>query len=104
MATGVGGKQDAFPVERLLGTVLIEGLFILDSEGDLRRRPDVAFVSAERWPLDRPIPEDGDWEVIPDLAIEVTSTYDLWDGVLAKMHEYFDKGVRQVWIVVQKRQ
>jgi Uma2 family endonuclease len=55
----------------------------------------VAFVSTERWPLERPIPEDGDWEVVPDLAVEVTSSHDLWDEVLAKMHEYFEKGVRQ---------
>jgi Uma2 family endonuclease len=87
-----------------LGIVVAEVLFILDPVHNLRRRPDVAFVSAERWPLDRPIPEEGDWEVVPDLAVEVTSTHDLWDEVLAKMHEYFEKGVRQVWIVVPKRQ
>src|SRR6516164_375964 len=48
-----------------LGRVVTEGLFILDPVSDLRRRPDVAFVSAEKWPLDRPLPESGDWEVVP---------------------------------------
>jgi Uma2 family endonuclease len=89
---------------RRLGTVVTETLFILDPGGNLRRRPDVAFVSAERWPLDRPIPEIGDWEVVPDLAVEVISPNDAFEDVLAKMHEYFEKGVRQVWIVVPKTQ
>ena len=71
---------------------------------DLRRRPDVAFVSTARWPLDRLIPEAGDWEVVPDLAVEVVSPTDTMEEVLAKMHEYFEKGVRQVWIVVPMRQ
>jgi Uma2 family endonuclease len=93
-----------FAVEHRLGIVVAEMLFIIDPERDVRRRPDVAFVSAERWPLDRPIPEEGDWKVVPDLAVEVTGGRDLWDNVLAKMHEYFDKGVRQVWIVVPKSQ
>jgi Uma2 family endonuclease len=87
-----------------LGTVVVETLFILDPERNLRRRPDVAFVSAQSWPLERPIPEEGDWEVIPNLAIEVISRNDLFDDVLDKMNEYFAFGVQQVWLVVPKRQ
>lgn len=83
-----------------LGTVIVEGVFILDPVKDLRRRPDVAFVSAEKWPLDRPIPESGDWELIPDLAVEVVSPNDAFQDVLAKMREYFRLGVKQVWIVL----
>jgi len=83
-----------------LGTVLVEGLFILDPVNDLRRRPDVAFVSALKWPLDRPLPESGDWQLIPDLAIEVISPNDVFQEVLAKMREYFRLGVKQVWIVL----
>ena len=83
-----------------LGTVVTEGLFILDPVKDLRRRPDVAFVSAEKWPLDRSIPESGDWELIPDLAVEVVSPNDAFQDVLAKMREYFRLGVKQVWIVL----
>jgi hypothetical protein len=48
-----------------LGLAVTEALFILDSVRDLRRRPDVAFVSAAKWPLDRPLPEAGDWEMAP---------------------------------------
>lgn len=83
-----------------LGTVVTEGMFILDPARDLRRRPDLAFVSAERWPLDRPVPLIGDWEVVPDLAVEVVSPNDVFQDVIVKMNEYFRYGVRQVWIVV----
>jgi Uma2 family endonuclease len=87
-----------------LGTVVMETLLILDAQRELRRRPDVAFVSAQTWPLDRPVPEEGDWEVVPDLAIEVSSPNDRLDQVLAKMNEYFAYGVQQVWLVVPTRQ
>jgi len=83
-----------------LGTTVLLALLMLDRENDLWRRPDVAFVSAERWPLERAIPEVGDWEVVPDLAVEVTSPHDVFADVLAKVHEYFDHGVRLVWVVV----
>jgi Uma2 family endonuclease len=99
VASRLGYRLGPFVDERRLGIVVTEVLFIVDPKRNLRRRPDVAFVSAERWPLDRPIPETGDWEVIPDLAVEVVSPSDSWEEVLAKIDEYFEKGVRQVWIV-----
>jgi Uma2 family endonuclease len=83
-----------------LGMTVTEALFILDSARDLRRRPDVAFVSTAKWPLDRPLPETGDWEMVPDLAVEVVSPNDVFQDVLAKMREYFRLGVKQVWIVL----
>jgi Uma2 family endonuclease len=104
IASRLDQRLGPFVEERALGNVVTEVLFILDPERNLRRRPDVAFVSAERWPLDRPIPAVGDWEVVPDLAVEVVSPNDLFQEVLAKMHEYFENGVRQVWIVVPLRQ
>jgi len=83
-----------------LGTVVVEVLFILDPIKNLRRRPDVAFVSAEKWPPDRLLPESGDWEIVPDLAVKVISPNDVFQDVLAKMREYFRLGVKQVWIVL----
>jgi Uma2 family endonuclease len=83
-----------------LGMTAQEGLFILDPVKDLRRRPDVAFVSAAKWPLDRPFPESGDWEIVPDLAIEVVSPNDVFQDVFNKMREYFQLGVKEVWIVL----
>jgi Uma2 family endonuclease len=72
---------------------------VLDAEHNLRRRPDVAFVSTARWPLDRALPRTGDWDVVPDLAVEVISPNDVFKDVLAKVREYFHYGVQVVWVV-----
>lgn len=82
-----------------LGIAVTEALFILDPVKDLRRRPDVAFVSAAKWPLDRPLPESGDWEMVPNLAVEVVSPNDVAQEIFTKMREYFRLGVQQVWII-----
>ena len=82
-----------------LGRAVVEFVFVLDAVRDLRRRPDVAFVSFDRWPADREVPEEGDWEVVPDLAIEVVSPHDTDRQVTGKVRKYFQYGVRQVWIV-----
>lgn len=95
--------QDA-AIKSAAGTATMEALVILDEEANLRRRPDVLFVSAARWPVEREIPETGDWAVVPDLAVEVTSPYDLFANVLAKVREYFNHGVREVWVVSPEEQ
>jgi Uma2 family endonuclease len=82
-----------------LGHLVMEMLFILDRAANVRRRPDVAFVSAERWPIDRETPWEGDWDVVPDLAVEVVSPNDTFSAVERKIVEYFDHDVRQVWVV-----
>src|SRR5437667_2465358 len=78
LAFWLGQLLDSFARPRALGNVAVEMLFVLDPVRDIRRRPDVAFVSAQKWPLDRPIPESGDWDVVPDLAVEVISPNDVF--------------------------
>jgi Uma2 family endonuclease len=64
------------------------------------RRPDFVYVSVERWPMDRPMSLRGNaWDVVPDLAVEVTSPTDLAKEQLNKVAKYFRAGVRLVWIV-----
>jgi Uma2 family endonuclease len=87
-----------------LGTVVGEMLFVLQAERELKRRPDVAFVSSERWPLERETPDDAAWDVTPDLTIEVISPSDLSTDVLARVREYFQAGVRLVWVVYPPEQ
>lgn len=65
--------------------------------GSNQRLPDIGFVSAER------VPEDGEpeglWTIAPDLAIEVISPNDFWEKTNSKVRNYFQAGVRQVWLV-----
>lgn len=104
LASRLQGRLWPHVEENLLGTSVIEMLFILDAEHDLRRRPDVAFVSAERWPLDRALPRTGDWAVAPNLAVEVISPNDVFKDVLAKLREYFRYGVQLVWVIAPEEQ
>lgn len=64
------------------------------------RRPDVSFVSYERWPKTRLLPAAGlALDVIPDLAVEVVSPTDQAQELDEKVEEYLRAGVRLVWVV-----
>lgn len=80
------------------GHAVIETMFALPGSGN-DRKPDVAFVSYQSWPQDRPIPRVNAWPVAPDLAVEVISPTDRAFDVIDKVREYFVAGVRQVWHV-----
>src|SRR5712692_8564461 len=81
------------------GQVVVEMLFRLSPTGNLERRPDVAFVSDKRWPRHRPAPQTNAWDLVPDLAVEVISPSNTAEEVHTKIHEYFQSGVEQVWVV-----
>ena len=90
-----------FAHPKKLGNVVTEVLFLLiDGAEERKRRPDVAFVSFERWPADREVPDTEAWEVVPNLVVEVISRTDRHVEVLAKIREYFQAGVEAVWCVV----
>jgi len=90
-----------FVNERLLGQVVTEGIFKLGDGANLRR-PDIAYVSAERWPIDLEGPETNAWEVVPDLVVEVVSPTNSYNEIHEKTQEYFSVGVRQLWIVADR--
>jgi len=85
--------------ENQLGRVVSETLFRLDPALRLKRRPDLAFVSTERWPLRRRIPRTEVWDIVPDLAVEVIRPTNGAEQVASKIEEYFRAGIRQVWVV-----
>lgn len=65
-----------------------------------QREPDVAFISYERWPEERPLPYSGvPVEVVPDLVVEVASPTNRADELLLKGLDYLRAGVRLVWLV-----
>jgi Uma2 family endonuclease len=96
------GLMWSFAMRNGLGVVVGETLFRLPLAKDRyrNRRPDVAFVSYQRWPRDKPESgRDNAWDVVPDLAVEVVSPNDLAEDLMDKVAEYFEAGVRQVWVV-----
>lgn len=93
------GALDRYAEANPIGHVLIEILFNLRPPVARERRPDVAFVSFERWGRDRPFPRERSWDVIPELAVEIISPTNTADDVADKLEEYFQSGARQVWVV-----
>jgi Uma2 family endonuclease len=96
--TAIGCHLGIYAIAAGVGRVLSEGLFLLEPNAPNNRRPDVAFVSYERWPRETPVPDDA-WPVAADLAVEVISPTDRAEAALAKVKEYLDAGVRLVWVV-----
>ena len=83
-----------------LGRAVVEVLFHLPAPINRDRRPDVAFVSYQRWAKSRQIPTAGNaWDVVPDLMTEVVSPTDKADEIEQKIAEYFRAGVQLVWVV-----
>jgi Uma2 family endonuclease len=78
--------------------------FVLGADGmmriapDLVRIPDVSFVSFARLPS-RELPAEPIPDLAPDLAVEVLSAGNTPKEMTRKLREYFDAGVRQVWLV-----
>ena len=69
----------------------------------LRRNPDrvpgadAAFILSESLPVRRS--KEGYLETIPELVVEVRSKNDSTNEVRAKKEEYFDAGVKLVWVI-----
>jgi Uma2 family endonuclease len=85
-----------------LGRVFQEFLFqlALKEKSSRNRRPDLAFLSFERAPKERlPFSRENAWAVIPDMAVEVISPNDPAEDQLQKILEYFEAGVRLVWVI-----
>ena len=83
---------------RSLGRAQSEMLFLIDKSRNLQRRPDVSYVSFERWPKGKSVPGTPAWDVVPDLAVEIVSPSNEAFEVLEKLEEYFACGVRRVWV------
>ena len=91
-----------FDPEERIGFPVLENLFVLDAANDLQRRPDLAFVSRQRWPG---LPPDSNaWDVVPDWMVEVISPSNSADEVIDKVDEYFRAGTRLVWVIYPNAQ
>ncbi len=96
LANELKGALDEVVKAKGLGRVLVEMVFDFRTQNGRKRRPDVAFVSTESA---RPA-SNLDWEVVPELAVEVVSQSKSFAELIDKKNEYFQLGVSQVWIVV----
>ena len=70
---------------------------LLERDPDTVREPDIAYISAERLPLD--VQVTGYYEVVPDLIVEVISPGDSAREVMDKALMWLNFGARMVWAV-----
>lgn len=79
------------------GWVLMNVLFRINSNA---RRPDLAYVSDERWPLPSvPTVDPPCLQIAPDLAVEVVNPFNSAAEMFSKTQEYLSGGVQLVWII-----
>jgi Uma2 family endonuclease len=80
----------------------------LTADGMLRlapglvRIPDLSFVSWDKLP-GRMLPEEPVPDLVPDLAVEVLNEGNTKPEMIRKVGEYFDAGVRLVWLIDPKK-
>ena len=70
---------------------------LLETDPDTVREPDIAYVSAERLPLDADL--DGYCPVAPDLVVEIKSPSDSERVVDDKATMWLDFGVRMALVI-----
>jgi Uma2 family endonuclease len=90
---------EEFVKARKLGKVVVELLFRIDVPRNLKRRPDLAFVSAKKWPVGKRVPKGEAWDMVPDLAIEIISESNTANEIALKLADYFRAGLGQVWVI-----
>jgi Uma2 family endonuclease len=90
--------------EKRLGKVFGEMLFAMPDRFEHDRRPDLMYVSAAKWPLDQVPSDDRAWDIVPDLCVEVVSPTDSVVDLMEKIDEYFEAGVKAVWVVYPLKQ
>lgn len=93
----ISRSLDAHVHAQRLGRVRPEIGYVLESDPDTVRAPDLSFVRADRLSADGPAP--GFYRGAPDLAIEVISPHDRHGEVRAKVREYLAAGTAMVIVV-----
>jgi Uma2 family endonuclease len=86
-----------YSVQTLPGRVLVgEGGFFLEKSPDSLIIPDVAFIRAERWSLQK---DQQDWgRIPPDVAVEVKSPSNTRQEIARKVEVYLASGVPLVLV------
>ncbi len=89
--------------DRDLGVALGDGTgYILSRTPDRLRLPDMSFVSCERVPGGE-VPDEGYWQLAPDLAVEVVSPGDRAEDIHDMVQEYLEAGTIMVLVLWPRR-
>ena len=98
IAIRLGGRMNALVEQGDLGHVFgSDSGVLLERNPDTVREPDLAYVSAERLPLDADV--DGYCPVAPDLVVEIKSPSDSDREVDEKATMWLSHGVRIALVI-----
>lgn len=98
IAARIAGLLGSHVLANSLGAGYMCGTgFLITSDPDTVRAPDLAFVSQKR--LDEVADVEGYWPGAPDLAVEVISPRDTYAEVEEKVLEWLAAGARMVVVV-----
>lgn len=94
----LGGALRNFVRPRRLGRLVgSDSGMMLERDPDTVREPDIAFISAQKLPLN--VRLSGCFEGAPDLAVEIVSPSDGPREVYHKARMWISFGVPLVWVV-----
>jgi Uma2 family endonuclease len=82
-----------------LGRVTGEARFDWGDVENPDLRPDLAFVSFDRWAAYRHVPSALTWHVVPDLVVEILEESEKAKELGPRLNDYFKAGVNRVWVV-----
>jgi len=95
---------DACAESQQIGRVAQDALFDWgENAGEVDLRPDLAFVSFERWAPYRHVPMPHVWHVVPDLVVMIKRESELKETAHAQLEGFFKAGVLRVWVIVSAR-
>jgi Uma2 family endonuclease len=98
IAVIVGTSLHSHAAANQLGVVYAAGTgFLIATDPDTVRAPDVAFIRRER--LEKVGPVEGYWPGAPDLVVEVISPNDHYTEVESKVFDWLEAGTSMVIVV-----
>lgn len=91
-------RLGAFCEQSAAGHVLAsEIVYRIFPDPNTGRKPDLSFISAAR--LSASQLTAGYLSIAPDLAVEIVSTHDIAEDVVAKIDQYLAAGIPEVWVL-----
>jgi Uma2 family endonuclease len=97
----LASRLHAYSRSRELGVVLTECGFLLATDPDTVRGPDVAFVAVDRYDANEEA--KGFFRGAPDLAVEILSPSNSAGEIHAKVADYLAAGSKVVWVIDPER-
>ena len=97
----LGARIHAFVERTGLGMVTSDAGFLLATDPDTVRAPDLAFVARDRIPA--PGTTGAYWPLAPDLAVEILSPSNTASETQEKVLDYLDAGSHMVWVLDPRR-